>query len=90
MAVSWIEALTAMEARLDAVERGETVDAFEPPAVAAPIPADLLPRAEAVVARGEAVQERMAKEAACIRDELRRLPRIAATGTGAARFEVDA
>jgi hypothetical protein len=90
MGISWIEALTAMETRLDAIEHGDDVGPFEPPAVDAPIPGDLLARAELIAARGEAVQERLEAESARIRGELRRLPRIAAAGPGAARFEVDA
>ncbi len=87
---SWIDALTAMEARLDAAERGEPLAPFTPPEVEGALPAELAGRAEVVVARGAEVQERLEAESARIKRELRRMPRIAATGGGAARFVVDA
>jgi hypothetical protein len=90
MSVSWIDALTVMEARLEAIESGHEAGPFEPPAVDEPMPAALVGRAEAVVARGDAMQERLEAESARIRAELRRLPRRAAPTQGRARFEVDA
>jgi hypothetical protein len=90
MTASWIEALTAMERRLDAVDAGEPVSSFDPRSPAGPIPPEVLAHAREVLARGQELQERLESEAEEIRAELRRLPRIAANEPGVSRFQLDA
>ena len=64
--VRWDEALDEFEAALDAQERavetGEVDDfpAFMPPRLAAPLPVELAERAQALLDRSRAVEQRLA------------------------------
>jgi hypothetical protein len=80
--VTWEDALTECEARLDAAESAldprtaVPVAPFGPPAVDGPLPAPLAERARACCERGEALASQLAGELDRIRAELRRLPRM--------------
>ena len=82
MTVTWDQALTDCEARLDAaakaLENGTlaAVDPFSPSEVDGPLPTALAERAKKCATRGEELSERLAAELERIRLELRRLPRM--------------
>jgi hypothetical protein len=95
-ATSWSAALDEMERRLDGAEQlianpeSDAVPAFEPPAVDGPVPAELAARADALVARGLALQQQLLESMTQVRADLARIPRRPAARSGAARFEIDA
>lgn len=95
MSVTWEQALADCEARLDAADAALAaghpveVEAFAAPAVATPLPAELVARARALTTRGEELGERLAGEIARIRDEVRRIPRVP-RAESASRFEAQA
>jgi hypothetical protein len=80
---SWNDALDAIEERLQ-------LAVFEPPDVATPLPENLAPRARALHAEGEELQRRMAEEAAKIREELKRLPRMPAAERQPSKLDIQA
>jgi hypothetical protein len=71
----WEHALAECEERLAAAEAGSP-PAFTHPVVTGPLPAELEPRARAIVEQGESLERRLASEQERIRLELRRLPRM--------------
>jgi hypothetical protein len=95
---SWTRVLDDCEARLDALAATMTtatppeISPFLPVATAEPIPAELVPRARALVDRSAELEQRLANERDRVRAELRRLPRMPRTpGPGSeALFEVKA
>ena len=92
----WDALLDQLENRLDDAARllvgdtAEAVPAFEAPDMDAPMPADRLARAQALVARGNEIEEQLRARSQEIRTELHRMPRVQATRGGAARFQADA
>lgn len=95
MTVTWEQALTDCEARLDAaaaaLESG-TPTAIAPFAAAeieGPLPTGLAGRAQACSARGDELSARLADELERVRLELRRLPRMP-RAEREPRFEVQA
>ncbi len=84
MTSSWAGVLDECAARIDAaasaLERGEpvTVAPFVPAAPGGPMPAELAARAQAIVDRSAALEERLEDEQARVRREIRRLPRMPA------------
>jgi hypothetical protein len=91
----WSGALDEMERRLDAAEQliadpeSDAVSAFEPPTVDGPVPSELAARADALVARGVALQQQLLEAMTQVRADLARLPRRAPARSGANRFEID-
>jgi hypothetical protein len=71
---TWPDVLDEIEARIELAERGEQVS-FAPPEDLGPIPAELVPRAEALVTRGAQVETELTERAETLRAELRRIPR---------------
>ncbi len=94
-ATEWSSALDEMERRLDAAEQlvadpnSDAVPAFAPPAVDGPVPAELATRADALVARGLALQQQLLESMTQVRADLARIPRRQASHSGANRFEID-
>ena len=92
----WSTALDEMQRRLDGAEQllanpdSDAVSAFEPPAVDGPVPVELSARADALVARGLALQEKLLESMTQVRADLARIPRRPASHSGANRFEIDA
>ncbi len=84
MTDGWEQALRDCEARIDttaaALNSGARahLDEFTEPVVEQSLPSSLVPRAQDLVERGEALERRLAEEQARIRAELRRLPRMPA------------
>jgi hypothetical protein len=82
MTVTWEQALTECEARLDAAATAlakgtlASVVPFSPSEIDEPLPVALAERAQACATRGEELSERLAAELERIRLELRRLPRM--------------
>jgi hypothetical protein len=90
----WRGTLDWIERHLDAVragvEHGDACAAFAPPSVAAPLPADLADRAQALLERSRAVQRELEEELARIQAELRRMPRRPTTERATSRVDVGA
>jgi hypothetical protein len=94
---SWNDALDAIEERLQLARAlleltgdASALAVFEPPDVATPLPENLAPRARALHAEGEELQRRMAEEAAKIREELKRLPRMPAAERQPSKLDIQA
>ena len=89
MSERWHNVLDEIEARIDLAERGEEV-AFVPPEGLGPIPADLVPRAQALVTRGAQVEAGLTERAEELRAELRRIPRRHAERGTTNRLDIQA
>ncbi|HTL86903.1 MAG TPA: hypothetical protein VL856_17095 [Acidimicrobiia bacterium] len=92
----WDALLDRLENRLDDAARllvGEPTDAlppFEIPEMGSEMPTDRVARAQALVARGNEIEAQLRARTQEIRTELRRMPRVQATRSGATRFQADA
>jgi hypothetical protein len=92
----WDALLDRLENRLDDAARllvgdaTEAIPPFEVPEIGSPLPADRVARAQALVARGNEIEEQLRARTSEIRSELRRMPRVQTTRSGAARFQADA
>ena len=74
MSGRWHDVLDEIEARIDLAERGEQVE-FVPPEGLGQIPAELVPRAQALVTRGAQVEAGLTERAEELRAQLRKIPR---------------
>jgi hypothetical protein len=87
--VNWADALDEVEARIDRAEQGQPIS-FDAPTDLGPIPAELLPRAEALVTRSAIVEAALTERADGLRAELRRIPRRQAGHSTTHRFDIQA
>ena len=76
MSTDWESTLAECEERLATGTTLGAIPDFAEPVGHGPFPAELEPRARAIVEQGEALERRLETEQERIRQELRRLPRI--------------
>jgi hypothetical protein len=93
MSVTWEQALTDIEARLDALDQAfDSGDAaeleFAPPDVDGPLPLALRDRAEAAATRTDALRARAEARTKDIKAELQRLPRRRSHSATTSLFEI--
>ena len=85
----WIDVLDEIEARIHVAEQGQAIS-FVPPTDLGPLPAELVPRAEALATRSAVIEAALTERAEDLRAQLRRIPRRPAGHSTTNRLDIQA